>query len=245
MYLYNVCVQVPRHSSGLTSSTSTGIMELITANTRQANMLKHLHRNITKAPFFTIFSKCSRCWGLGATMQIARRPRTTVNVLLIIGCTWSALSNHEMLQDILQWLSYSKIEANLKTKGLSRSNNFLRTQWYSLLNSQATNGVWQCRPALQTVQALSQGCGEAAPSAKQPDCSDNRLSQSPWLHKSSLYKSWAVVGQLLSFCIAWEKIGWAGLRSKRNTNNQRKEKRTQNADSEGKSNPFQYRWFRD
>lgn len=245
MYLYNVWVQVPRHSSGLTSSTSTGIMELITANTRQANMLKHLQRNITKAPFFTIFSKCSRCWGLAVTMQVARHLRTTVNVLLIIGCTWSALSNYEMLQDILQWLSYSKIEANLKTKRLSRSNNFLRTQWYNLLNSRATNGVWRCRPALQTVQALSQGCGEAVLSAKQPDCSDKRLSQRPRLHKSSLYKSWAVVGQLLSFYIAWEKIGWAGLRSKGNANNQRKGKRTWNADSEGKSNLFQQCWFCD
>lgn len=60
-------------------------------------------------------------------MQITRYPRLTMNVLLITDYTCSALNNDEMLQEILQSPSYSKIEANVKTKGLLRSNNFLRT----------------------------------------------------------------------------------------------------------------------
>lgn len=60
-------------------------------------------------------------------MQITRYPRLTMNVLLITDYTCSALNNDEMLQEILQSPGYSKIEANVKTKGLLRSNNFLRT----------------------------------------------------------------------------------------------------------------------
>ena len=126
IYLYNVCVQVPRHCSGLTSSTSTGIINMITVNTLQANMNKNLQRNITKVSFFTMFSECSRCWGLSSMVQITRQPRPTVNVLLITACTCSALSNDEMLYKIHQSPSYSKIEVNVKTKGLLRSNNFLK-----------------------------------------------------------------------------------------------------------------------
>lgn len=136
MYLYSVCMQVPRHSSGLTSSTSMGLMCMTAVNILQANMLRNLQRNTTKAPFFTVLSAHSRCWELRAVMQITRYPRPTVNVLLITGCTCSALSNDEMLQEILQSPSYSKIEADGKTKGLSRSNHFLRPWWHNLLNSE-------------------------------------------------------------------------------------------------------------
>lgn len=60
-------------------------------------------------------------------MQMTRYPRPTMNVLLITGCTCSALSNDEMLHKIIQSPSYSKMEAHVNTKGQSRGNSFLRT----------------------------------------------------------------------------------------------------------------------
>lgn len=49
---------------------------MITVNTTpQANILKNLQKNITKAPFFTLFSECSRLLetkGRDADLQVSK-----------------------------------------------------------------------------------------------------------------------------------------------------------------------------
>lgn len=145
MYLYNVCTQVPRHSS---------------RHQHRDNGLDY-HKSCKKTCFKTLGESLQRphfsdfMWGLNTRCRSLGIPECAVNHWLHSASSeqcWNAVTHSSVAQ-------LSKIEADLRTKGLPRSSHFLRTQYYNLLNSWAANGVWQCHPPLLTAHAARQGCG--------------------------------------------------------------------------------------
>lgn len=177
-----------------------------------------------------MFSECHgkrECWAISAPMQITRYLRPTVKVPLVIGHTCLALSNDEIIQEVFQSLNYSKIEANVTIKGLTR------IQWYSQLNFWAINSVSfssvnnvQPKPKLWGSCTLSQG----ARLLRLPSSLKPTILWRQFIQELNSGRSW-------TFFVNHLRGNRMGLENKGNANKPgRRKQRTQNDDSEGKRN---------